>query len=332
MRSISHSLRYTSVTMPSALILANAEIRDDIIQRGAAMLSQGADAAAVAEFVACEVEDDPDEHSVGYSGMPNILGEMELDASFMDGAQLKAGAVAALKGYRHPISVARQVAERLPHVLLTGSGAARFAEEIGAERRNMLSDYARNEWRTKLNLVDPDGDGLRANVIDLVNRALAPALFDPTNHDTMNVLVRDTTGHLVTAVTTSGISWKYPGRVGDSPVIGAGNYCDDRFGAAACMGLGEIVIRLASSAHAVFLLGAGKTLAEAGGSVVREMLRLLGPSTAVNHMERANWVRLLLIDKDGNVGGFATRPGLSFKVQAADESAPRTIACEPILE
>jgi len=317
---------------PSPLILANAEIRDDIVQRGAVMLSQGATAAAVAEFVACEVEDDPDEHSVGYSGLPNILGEMELDASFMDGATLKAGAVSALKGYRHPISVARQVAERLPHVLLTGSGAARFAEEIGAERRNMLSDFARNEWRTKLNEVDPDGDGMRGNVIDLVNRALAPDLFDPTNHDTMNIIVRDATGHLVTAVTTSGLAWKYPGRVGDSPLIGAGNYCDDRYGAAACMGLGEIAIRLASSAHAVFLLGASKTMAEAGSSVVREMMRLMGPSTAVNHMERADWVRLLLIDKAGNPGGFATRTGLSFKVQTVDETVPRTIACEHVLE
>jgi beta-aspartyl-peptidase (threonine type) len=311
----------------SALILANAEIKDEIIQRGISMLRYNASAADVAEYVAREVEDDPDEHSVGYSGYPNILGEVELDASFMDGATLQAGAVAALRGFRHPISVARQVAQRLPHVFLAGSGAIRFADEIGAERREMLSDYAKNEWRKKLNDVDEDGSRMvRGELIALVNDVLAPKPNE--SHDTMNVIVRDAAGHLVSAVTTSGLAWKYPGRVGDSPVIGAGNYCDDRYGAAACMGLGEITIRLSSCARAIFTLAAGKSLSDAGGEAVREMLPLLGPSTAENHMERADWIRMLLIDKDGNIGGFATRTGLQYKVQALAEDAPQLLDCE----
>jgi beta-aspartyl-peptidase (threonine type) len=290
------------------------------------MLRAGASAADVAEHIARAVEDDPDEHSVGYGGFPNILGEMELDASFMDGATLKAGAVAALRGFRYPISVARQVAERLPHALLVGSGANRFADEIGAERRDMLSDFAKDAWRKQLNQIDEDGALMRNSVIDLVNKALTPTT--PENHDTMNVIVRDSAGQLVSAVTTSGLAWKYPGRVGDSPIIGAGNYCDNRFGAAACMGLGEITIRLSSCAHAIFLLRLGKSLHEAGCAVVREMLPLLGPSTAANHMDRADWLRMLLIDKHGNVGGYATRPGLQFKVQGLDEDTPRTLDCE----
>jgi beta-aspartyl-peptidase (threonine type) len=323
-----------------AVILANAEIRDEIIISGADMLRRGASAADVAEQIARDVEDDPDEHSVGYGGLPNILGEVELDASFMDGATLKVGAVAALKGFCHPISVARQVMERLPHVLLIGEGAARFADEIGAERRNMLSPEARQMWLEqlqKLNVYEtifhPSNSltdlkaqmtGRVPDLIGLVNRAMKRH----EGSDTMNVIVRDMNGHLVTAVTTSGIAWKYPGRVGDSPMIGAGNYCDDRFGAAACMGLGEITMRLNSAAHAIMLMRAGKSLQTAGTEVVRDMLPLLGAGAVENHMERADWVRLLLVDHRGNVGGFATQPGLSFKVQTPDEDKPRELSCE----
>ena len=127
-----------------SLIVANGEVADEIIQRGAAALRAGASAAEVAEQVARDVEDDADDHSVGFSGKPNILGTVECDASFMDGATRMAGAVAALRDIRHPISVARQVMLRLPHVLLAGEGANRFAAEIGAERRNMLSPAARD--------------------------------------------------------------------------------------------------------------------------------------------------------------------------------------------
>ncbi len=315
-----------------ALILANAEIRDEFISAGIEALRGGAGAAEVAEQVARAVEDDPDEHTVGYSGYPNILGEVELDASFMEGATLKAGAVAALKGFRYPIAIARQVAERLPHVLLAGEGAERFAAEIGAERRDMLSDFARQVWHQRLR-----GLGLTAaeaqaiaqgqaslGVIELAKRALAYQ----EGHDTMNVMVRDADGHIVSAVTTSGIAWKYPGRVGDSPVIGAGNYADDRYGAAACMGLGEITIRLGSALRAVMLLRAGLSLSQAGRETVRDMWPLIGASVAANHMQRADWVRILLLDAQGNVGGFATRAGLHFKVQTLDESQPRLVECE----
>ncbi len=317
-------------------ILANGEIRDEIIKAGVMALRNGASAADVAEQVACAVEDDPDEHSVGYSGLPNILGEVELDASFMDGRTLKAGAVAGLKGFRHPISVARKVAERLPHVLLVGEGAARFADEIGAERRNMLTDYTEAEWRKVIgNLRLPIEDlrfedaqqvvNQQSEIVNLVNRALDRS--GERTHDTMNVMVQDADGHIVCAVTTSGIAWKYPGRVGDSPVIGAGNYCDDRAGAAACMGLGEITMRLSSSAYAVALLRMGKSLDEAGSAAIREMLPIIGRSIAENHMERADWIRMLLIDKQGNVGGYATRPGLQFKAQNIQENTPRLINC-----
>lgn len=305
-------------------ILANAEIRDDIIVAGAERLCAGASAGDVAEQIACAVEDDPNNHTVGYGGWPNVLGEVELDASFMDGATLRAGAVAALKGFRHPISIARQVMQRLPHVLLVGEGAARFAREIGAEPRDMLSPEARAAWLDRLDRIapassragDPSGD---ASTIELAIRALQPR----AGHDTMNVIVRDAQGNLCTAVSTSGIAWKYPGRVGDSPLIGAGNYCDNRYGAATCMGLGEAAIRVNAAALAVFWLRIGRSLHDAGVAVVRELSSVLGTSRAEDHMQHADWVRVLIMDARGNVGAFSTRAGLSYKVHTAHDLLPR---------
>ncbi len=296
------------------IILTNDDVRDEFIISGMQRLLQGADAGDVAEHIARAVEDDPEEHTVGYGGWPNSLGEVELDASFMDGATLQAGAVAALKGFRHPISIARELMMRLPHVLLVGEGAVRFAEEIGAERRDMLSPEARAAWEAHTAKLAAMPD---ESVINRTLRMLAQQI----GHDTMNVIVRDANGHLCTAVTTSGIAWKYPGRVGDSAIIGAGNYCDDRYGAATCMGLGEAAMRVCASAQAVTLLRLGHSLESAGQQVVQQLAALL--SRPDHHVHTA-WVRLLIMDAQGNFGGFATRPGLHFKVQTAHEQRPVT--------
>jgi beta-aspartyl-peptidase (threonine type) len=315
--------------MPSTpVILANAEIRDDIIANGAGMLRDGATAGDVAECVARDVEDDPNEHTVGYGGWPNILGDVELDASFMDGATRQAGAVAGLVGFAHPISVARALTEHLPHVLLVGDGAARFAEAIGAERRNMLSPEARHGWLARLKALGtldtifessrslPDVKTLMEyrvpDLIDLVRRATDWR----DGNDTMNVIVRDAMGSIASAVSTSGIAWKYPGRAGDTPVIGAGNYADNRYGAAACMGWGEVAIRAGAARFAVFCLQSGQPLDDAGRAVVHELRSL-----CVDHQ----WVRILIMDANGNCGGFATRSGLAYKVQNVDEPSPRTL-------
>lgn len=315
-----------------SLIVANGEVKDEIIQRGASALRAGVPAADVCEQIARDVEDDADDHSVGFSGKPNILGVVECDASFMEGATRRAGAVAALRDFRHPIAVARQVMRRLPHVLLAGEGANRFAAEIGAERRNMLSPEAKALWIERLKamgLSDHEIHDLAsgcppADVIGLVKRALN--WRDGT--DTMNVMVRDANGRLAVAVTTSGISWKYPGRVGDSPIIGAGIYADDRYGAAACMGLGEITIRLGSSLKAVTFMQAGLSMRDAGKVVTAEMASLLPPPGIGDPMKQVDWVRIIMIDAQGNAGAFATRPGLFVKVQSADELAPRAIEAE----
>jgi beta-aspartyl-peptidase (threonine type) len=116
--------------------------------------------------------------------------------------------------------------------------------------------------------------------------------------------------------------------VGDSPIIGAGIYADDRYGAAACMGLGEITIRLGSSLKAVTLMQAGRTMREAGQLVTREMAEMLSPGGGGDHMKHVDWVRIILIDAHGKAGAFATRPGLFVKLQSADELTPRVVEAE----
>ncbi len=301
-----------------ALILANGEIKDWIIERGVEMLRSGASADDVAEQVARDVEDDADDTSVGFSGLPNLLGEVELDASFMEGRHLRAGAVAGVRNFRHPIQLARAVMEQLPHVLLVGAGAERFGEEIGAERRVMLTDKAHTIWIARmraLGLSDADIDILqdanapRAALIELTNRAFTMR----ESSDTMNVTVRDASGHIVNAVTTSGVAWKYPGRAGDSPIIGAGNYVDDRYGAASCMGLGELTIRTGAASRAISNLRFGMDIDAAGFDVTREMQ----PLVTVDH-----WVRVLLMDARGNARAYATKGGLFYKTQSVSEIKP----------
>lgn len=318
-------------------ILASGEIKDWIIERGTEMLRNGASAADVAEQVARDVEDDADDHSVGFSGLPNCLGMVECDASFMDGATLNAGAVGALVDFRHPISVARAVMQRTLHILLVGDGAARFAREIKAEPRTMLTPAAEAIWWERLQALGIDQDTLNIlrgggsiqnspaqiqGAIDLANQCLNFR----KGSDTMNVIVRDATGHIVSAVTTSGIAWKYPGRLGDSPIIGAGNYADNRFGAAACMGLGELTIRHGSSLRAVMALQLGQSLAAAGQSTMLDlwhMQKRLGGATVWHNQSADPWIRMLLMDANGNCGGYSTaKENLTYKVQRTNETAP----------
>ena len=318
----------------NAFILLNGEARDECLAEGIDALRRGASATDAAEIVARAVEADANEHSVGFSGLPNILGEVELDAAIMDGATLAAGAVAALKDYLHPISVARQVMERLPHVLLAGEGAARFAAEVGAEQGNLLTPEAKEIWRKRIVdsglTIDNVNTAEHRQLIDLTKRVLAHR----EGGDTMNVMVRDAQGHSVVAVTTSGIAWKYPGRVGDSPIIGAGLYVDDRYGAAACMGLGEITIRQGSSLRAVLGMRMGMSMAEAGCAAIRDMLPLCyeAARSIGNSFNSPAWVRLLMMDAQGNVGGYCTHDGFNFKAQTVDEDKPRLVACEWVRE
>jgi len=220
---------------------------------GMRILARGGSALDAVEACAKIVEADVTDTSVGRGGKPNVLGEVELDASIVDGTTHRTGAVAALKGYLHPISVARAVMERTPHVFIVGDGAARLAREIGAERTQNLTPSTRKLWVERLRAVreTPASVRRRAKLLPVVQKIVGE------DRGTVNFLALDRRGDIASAVTTSGWAYKYPGRVGDSPVVGAGNYCDSRYGAAACTGYGELAIRNVTAKTAVDRLAAG---------------------------------------------------------------------------
>ncbi len=208
------------------------------------------------------VEADPTVRSVGVGGWTNLLGEVELDASIMDGSTLCCGGVGALKGYPHPITVARKVMEMLPHVLLVGEGASRFAAECGIDSADPLTDEAREQWsRWFEQHVAPD---LRDRWPEVPLAELSQQTADPeTARGTTCFMVRDSSGDIATGVSTCGWAMKYPGRLGDSPIVGAGCYADNRYGAAACTGQGELAIRATTARSTVLYLKMGMTIEEA---------------------------------------------------------------------
>ena len=210
------------------------------------VLRAGGSALDAVEVASRLVEDNTEDHSVGTGGYPNSQGDVELDASLMEGTTRRAGAVAALQNYPNPISIARAVMEHLPqHVLLAGAGAAEFAASRGFSTRDLLTEPAAEAFRQKRFTLfgeEYSFDGL----------AVRKTSGAAQSFGTVNFLALDGSGKMASAVSTSGWAFKHPGRVGDSPLIGAGNYCDDRFGACACTGLGEWAIR-ASTARTVVL-------------------------------------------------------------------------------
>jgi beta-aspartyl-peptidase (threonine type) len=220
---------------------------------GMRVLARGGSALDAVEVCAKIVEADTTDTSVGRGGKPNVLGEVELDASIMDGTTHRTGAVAALVGYLHPITVARAVMERTPHVFIVGDGAARLAREIGAVRTQNLTPSTRKLWVERLVKVGetPSSVRRRAKLLPVVRKTVRE------ERGTVNFLALDRRRNVASAVTTSGWAYKYPGRVGDSPVIGAGNYCDSRYGAAACTGYGELAIRSVTAKTAVDRLASG---------------------------------------------------------------------------
>jgi beta-aspartyl-peptidase (threonine type) len=256
------------------------------------------------------VEANADDHSVGYGGYPNILGQVELDASIMDGRDLSSGAVGAMKGYANAISVARKVMERLPHVFLVARGAERFAAEMGFSRQDLLTDEAAAVWRDCLPDKLPDElagqSAEQSKLWHWVQLATDPERVTST----VNFIAQDAQGNIASGVSTSGWAWKYPGRLGDSPVIGAGNYADNRYGAATCTGMGEMAIR-ASTAHSVVLyLKMGMRLAEAGRRAMEDLDHLGGRFLSVMHF--------VALDKIGNHAGFSSKQGKSYIYQKAD--------------
>jgi isoaspartyl peptidase/L-asparaginase-like protein (Ntn-hydrolase superfamily) len=305
--------------MSDAIMIAS-ERGEFGLPAGVEILRAGGSALDAVEAAVREVESNPDDHWVGIGGLPNLLGVVELDASIMDGRTRAAGAVAAVRGYAHPISIARLVMERLPqHLMLVGEGAERFAAEMGFQQEQTLTDEAARRWREGLD--KPSWDGSESPGDRLYREAaheLMQRMAPPTeNWGTVNIIARDARGDLCVGVSTSGYPWKYPGRVGDSPIIGAGNYCDNRAGAAGCTGRGELAIRAQTARMAVERLAAGSTPQEACLDVLREASAL--------EDEFRSPLQVLAMARDGSHGAASSRKDSTYSMMTAEMREPEIL-------
>ena len=222
------------------------------------------------------VELDPKVTSVGYGGRPNAEGLVELDAAIMDGPSHNAGAVAALRNIRRPISVARKVMEQTPHVMLAGDGALRFGVLQGFPEEELLTPQSRlhwEEWRMKAE----------------------------TTHDTVGLIALDADGNLAAGCSTSGLAYKLPGRVGDSPIIGSGLYVDNDVGGAAATGVGEEIMKFCAGFLVVEFMRSGCAPDEA---CRRTIARILAKTPA----DKDVTIALIALSRDGQFGAASTRP------------------------
>ncbi len=250
------------------------------------------------------IEDDPKDSSVGYGGLPNEEGVVELDASVMHGPSHRAGAVAALRNIKNPAAVAREVARRTDHVLLVGEGALRFAVKMGFQEENLLTPESHKAWLKWKSVMSREDKWLQPDEFDLPTKLdakgepVSALQFDFDRHDphavalaahgvphttgTVHCSTLTKAGDMAGCTSTSGLSWKIPGRVGDSPLIGAGCYTDNDVGSAGATGRGEACIQISGSRFIVARMAMGDTPAEACMAAIKMVVdkttapRLLG--------------------------------------------------------
>lgn len=249
------------------------------------------------------VEADPNDTSVGLGGRPDREGYVTLDACIMD-KDGRAGSVTYLENYMHAISVARKVMEETPHVILTGDGAANFAAEMGFKKSDLLTEASNEAYKNWLK------EGKYQPKINV------------ERHDTIGLLAMNKEGDLSGGCSTSGLAYKMRGRVGDSPIIGAGLYVDNRFGCAAATGLGELVLRQLSSFLVVELMRGGKSPQQACEEAISRIIE----TTDVTDTQ----VGLIALDKSGNVGGYSIQPGFNYAV--SDENGSVIIEAQSYIK
>tara|TARA_B100001758_G_scaffold93981_1_gene80256 strand:+ start:138 stop:1178 length:1041 start_codon:yes stop_codon:yes gene_type:complete len=231
---------------------------------------------------------DPEDTSVGYGGLPNEHGVVQLDASIMYGPTHNCGSVAALEGIKTPCSVARLVMERTDHIHIVGKGAQNFAKLHGFKVENLLTEKARKIWLSwKENLSTKDDWFPPANNNYDDNRTTG----------TINVLGIDADSNVAGITTTSGLAYKIPGRVGDSPIIGAGLYVDNEVGAAGATGRGEEILRTCGSFFVVEQMRNGKTPQEACEALCQRIIDINGGTKNINFNDK-----IVALGKDGSVG------------------------------
>jgi len=251
------------------------------------ILSNGGKALDAVEAGAKVPEGDPKETSVGLGGLPDRDGHVTLDACIMDELG-RCGSVAFLEHIVHPISVARMVMEKTPHVMLVGEGALQFALENGFKKQNLLTKGSEKTWR------------------EWTKKATYKPIVNVENHDTIGIIALDSNGDLSGACTTSGLAFKMRGRVGDSPIIGAGLYVDNEIGAATATGVGEEVIRIVGCHLVVELMRQGNSPEQACKLAVERILKK-NPAKA-----KEVQVGFLALNRNGEYGAYCLQKGFNY--------------------
>ena len=270
-------------------------------EAAAEILSRGGDAMDAAEAGIHRVESDPEVQTVGKGGFLNAKGELELDAAVMDGNTLKTGAVCGVRGFEHPVTIARAVMERTRHNILIGTGAEEFAREMGIEECGMEA------------LIAPDAvEVWKNNQIH--------------GHDTIGVVALDETGKMVAATSTSGASMKIPGRVGDSPIIGSGFYVESGVGGAVATGLGEDIMRTCCSFRAVELMRSGMHPQQAVEQVVRT-----AHETILRHGGKPDCIALVCMNAEGVWGAACNHQDFTYAF-ASSECSPTVAEVVPVID
>ena len=266
-------------------------------------LKNGGFAGDAIEKAIKAVEDFPYYKSVGYGGLPNEHCEVELDAAYMDGDTLSIGAVAGIKDYSNPISIARKLSEERFNCFLVGAGAEDYAHKEGFERKNMLTDRAKQHYKKK--------------VKETLEKGLSP--YD--GHDTVGMIAVDKEGKMVAGTSTSGLFMKRKGRVGDSPISGSGFYCDSEVGGASATGLGEDLMKGCISYEIVRLMKEGMHPQEACDKAVQELNDKL-----VKRRGKSGDLSLVALNNKGEWGVATNIVGFSFSVVSEDEE-PTVYVC-----
>ena len=276
------------------------------VEKGEEILKGGGRALDAAERGIHLVETDPTVDCVGRGGYLNADGELALDAAMMDGDTLKMGVVACVRGFEHPVSIARAVMEKTKHSILVGQYAEAFARRVGfqeAPPEYMITDHARRKYEEETGKASK-----------------------PSGHDTIGCVALDQAGSLCVAASTSGANLRLPGRVGDTPIIGSGFYVQSGVGGAAATGLGEDIMRTCCSFRVVDLMRRGLSAQDAVNEVV-----LTAHNTLKQCGLKPDCIALVCMDARGNTAGACNHKGFVYAC-AREGEAPHLVEVEPIID